>query len=97
MSINPILLKLDKVLCKYFGFEKEEITPNTVEIGNNQVFISSSISFNRHSIKEKWEIFSKDGLAQLNSENKQKLGLALGKAIAEQLVISFDDTPIRKL
>lgn len=97
MLFKSALFKIDKILCAYFGInETEKVSLNEVKLIKNKLFVFNSPAFTRHSAKESWESFSKRAVRQIDSEDKQKLGLALGKAIAAELVISFEETPINR-
>lgn len=94
MTIKTYLLqKMDKVLCFYLGLEYEEACPIAVKIIKNKLFITHTSSHKRHLIEEPWDKFK---IKHTNSTNLEKLGLALGKAIANNLVISFESPSIKK-
>ncbi|OGT35561.1 MAG: hypothetical protein A3F11_00010 [Gammaproteobacteria bacterium RIFCSPHIGHO2_12_FULL_37_14] len=52
-------------------------------------------SFKRHSYTQNWNEFSSVNFKQLNQNNKEKLGIAIGKAIAKNLIISFEEINIK--
>ncbi|MGE3920967.1 MAG: hypothetical protein AB7F64_08600 [Gammaproteobacteria bacterium] len=91
-----ILKKIDLILQLYFGLEDEESRPMNVEIANEKLMITTTNSFKRHKIKKSWEHFSSINAKRMNSEPQEKLGLAIGQAIAEELVIKFDDPKIKE-
>jgi hypothetical protein len=87
---------IDRCLCKYIGIKKQEILPQSVRKTKNRVTLLKTESHKRHSHEQSWEEFSENDLENLSDTAKQKLGVSLGKAIAKNLVISFDQTSIEK-
>lgn len=89
--------KIDWLLRFYFGLEKEEIKPQSIEIINNDIVIYNTNSFKRHLLMQGWENFSESDLKRTSPENKEKLGIAAGKSIAKNLVISFEEAQLTEL
>ncbi|MFK3618023.1 hypothetical protein WJ883_11295, partial [Coxiella burnetii] len=52
-------------------------------------------AYKRHVMKESWSSFSDVSLKRVNPESLEKLGLAAGKAIAKNLIISFEKPTIK--
>ena len=90
--LYKLFSKIDGVLCAYLGLKAQEVTPNSLEIKDGQLFIHNTSSFKRHVNTESWEEFVEHSFEHTTSENKEKLGLALGKSLANNLVISFEPT-----
>lgn len=88
--MKNILKMIDRILCNYFGLGKEIITPTSVEMKDGKLFISNTGKFRRHCYVQNWEEFNMFNLNQVNQENKEKLGIAAGKAIAKNFVVSFE-------
>jgi hypothetical protein len=88
--IKRLLSHLDKLLCRYLGLASMEVKPTTVKLIDGQLFVDSTESHKRHLHSKEWGQFSQQDLHKMSEQNKQKLGLALGKVIAKNLVISFD-------
>lgn len=91
-----ILKKIDKLFCTYLGLEYEAVSPNIVEVISGNVLVSNTESFKRHTYMQNWDEFSAVNLNQVNSRNREKLGIAMGKAIAKNLIISFEDIKITR-
>ena len=89
---NGLLKKIDRVLSNYLGIEKEIIKPISVQLISNKIYITNNLSFRRHKIKESWENFYHSSLKEIEPIESKKLGIALGKTIAKNLVIKFDST-----
>jgi hypothetical protein len=87
---------IDRCLCKYIGITKQDILPQSVKKTNNLVILLKTESHKRHSHEQSWEEFSQNDLENLSETAKQKLGVSLGKVIAKNLIISFDQTSIEK-
>lgn len=91
--MKNILAKVDKLLCRYLGLNKTEITPHLVQKKGKQLVIINTDSFKRHA---QTTPISKMNLEMMNKENKAKLGIAVGKAIASNLVVSFEEIVIKR-
>lgn len=96
MVFKILLKRLDKLLCNYLGINKDEIRPNSVKIQKNKLIITNTIPFKRHSFQEPWDKFNNSHFKQLHKDEREKLGLAAGKALAKGLTISFEEPPIDK-
>lgn len=94
--MKNFLKTIDKMFCKYLGLESEIVLPNAVEIKANQLIISNTESFKRHSYAQNFDEFSIVNLKQISQNNKEKLGIAIGKAIARNLIISFEEVQIKR-
>ena len=55
--------------------------------------ISSNCSYKRHVIRESWKDFA---IKNVEIHEKEKLGLAVGKALAKNLIINFEHTELEK-
>lgn len=91
---NGLIKKIDRRLSEFFGIEKEEIHPQMVQIISNKIVVTNTFSYKRHKIKESWENFSTNSIKKIAEIESGKLGLALGKAIAKNLIVSFEETHI---
>lgn len=94
MHIKKYFQKLDKVICNYLGVEREETRPEHIKTNNGKLKITNTISFKRHTVLESWENYQLTSINQTNPQNKEKLGLAAGKAVANNLVISFEEVKV---
>ncbi len=94
--MKKFLTMIDKKICEYLGLNIASITINCIETNSHEIVISSTESFRRHLYKEKWQQFIKNDLSQVNSINKEKLGVAMGKMFADNLLISFDEICIKR-
>lgn len=91
--MKNILAKIDKILCGYLGLDKEETTPHIVHQKGQQLMIVNTDSFKRHA---QTTPISKINLEIMNKENREKLGVAIGKAVASNLVVSFEKIVIKR-
>jgi|HubBroStandDraft_4_1064222.scaffolds.fasta_scaffold942052_1 hypothetical protein len=91
--MNNVLVKVDKLLCSYFGLTKSETIPQFVKNYGKKLVILNTEPYKR-SVQE--TPISKVNFETVNEENKEKLGVAIGKAIATNLIISFEDVIIKR-
>ena len=94
MVLKQLIGKIDKTLCSYLGLEREETCPTAVQMVGDRLLITKTASYKRHLMKESWNNFSVLDMGQTSPENRERLGLAAGKAIAKNLVVSFEEFPI---
>lgn len=94
-SVNKILKKLDGFSRAYFGLTKidQAATPRMVEVVCDKVVVTNTEPFKRHLQKTS---LSDLEIKELSQVNQQKLGIAAGKAIADNLIISFQPPSIKK-
>ena len=98
MLLKMLLGKIDKIFCAYFGLKQGEVQPDTVQMIDDEIIVTTNtLSFKRHTMNESWDDFSTSEMSQVNLENREKLGLASGEVIAKNLVISFEETPIKSV
>lgn len=93
--MKNILEKLDSLFCKYLGFDRQVSTLSTILVKNKDIFISNNESYKRHQHRINWNVFASKNLPHLEEGNKKNLGIAMGKAIAKNLVISFDEILVK--
>ena len=94
-NMKRILRKIDKIFCAYLGLDANEVLPSYVTIKENRLIVSNTESFKRHFYTQNWNEFNSINFKQLSQKNKEKLGIAIGKAIAKNLVISFEEITIK--
>ncbi|TAK74013.1 MAG: hypothetical protein EPO11_07490 [Gammaproteobacteria bacterium] len=94
--MKNILNKIDKALCYFFGLEQEVVSPYAVALKNNKLIISNTTSFKRHYYSQNWDKFGLANLKHISQYHKEKLGIAMGKAIAKNLVITFEEIEIHE-
>lgn len=94
---NGLIKKIDRKLSEFFGMEKEGVHPQMVQIISNKIIVTNTLSYKRHAIKESWENFSTFSIKNVAKIENGKLGLALGKAIAKNLIVTFDETKIKEI
>jgi|GEM_PF-4296138 len=88
-----IFKKLDKLLSRYFGLVDEIITPHFIKMKNDELVVLSTNSFKRHLHQTS---VSNLDLQLIAKDNQKKLGIAVGKAIASNLVVSFEESLIKR-
>lgn len=91
--MNNVLIKMDKLLCSYFGLPKPETIPQFVKNYGKKLVVLNTEPYKRN-IQE--IPISKINLDTVNKENKEKLGVAIGKALATNLIISFEEVIIKR-
>lgn len=97
MLRRKILLEsIDRLLCGYLGIKAEKTCLNTTLMNNKTLMVTHTLSFKRHLLKESWTEFNKFSIRHVNSTDREKLGLAMGKTVAKNLVISFEEPPIER-
>lgn len=95
--LKKILNKLDKLICNYLGLIGNEVDrPRSIKIINNDIYIFKNTPFQRYKSVESWTHFNDHGIHQENNIFRMKIGIAAGKAIAKNLVVSFDNVEVKK-
>lgn len=97
MLIKELFRKIDKIICSYLGLEQEKICPTSVQMQDDKLMVTNTASFKRHLTKESWDNFKILSMQQTSLDNLEKLGVAAGKAIAKNLVISFEEPSIKRI
>jgi len=87
---------VDNFVRKYLGLNRQNTTPSIVNYNKNKLTIISTESYKRHTHSNDINDFISCKLDNLNESNKLKLGSALGKAIAKNLTISFENITVKK-
>lgn len=91
-----ILEMINTWICNYIGLNEQEITPDTLKKTGNKVELMNTESFKRHIHHEKWDTFLSTNFEEMNEPTKKKIGISMGKALAKNLVISFENISIKK-
>ena len=87
---RKLLCNINQKLCSYFGLKQvSTVKPEYVRTEKSTILITSTEANKRHRYKNTFNEFIDKRLNQTTEENKRKLGLAIGKAIATDLEISF--------
>lgn len=94
--MGNILGSIDALICSYLGINSNETTPCQIKNTGGILSITNTEPFKRHIQVQKVDDFLNDGFDKLSNANKRKLGLAIGKSIAKNLVISFERTKPNK-
>lgn len=92
-SIKAFFERLDKLLCVYIGLENDNESASALECNSSKIWILFTNSFRRHYQKQALEDFFNSKFSNVSNKDKEKIGLALGKAIADDLIISFTSYP----
>ncbi|MFZ2486293.1 MAG: hypothetical protein WAW84_06865 [Candidatus Rickettsiella isopodorum] len=91
-----MLKVIDKYFCKYLGLNRDSIRLDSLKKKDTKFIVKSTMPFKRHLIHEQWNNFEASSFKELNKKDYEKLGIAAGKAIAKNLVISFEGSSIDK-
>lgn len=95
--IDKFLSICDKMICRYLGLSGSEVDrPRTIKIVNNDIVIVKNVPFQRHKSYESLSHFNEHGINETDEINKQKIGMAAGKALAKNLKISFEELEIKE-
>lgn len=93
---HKILDKINSILCKLFGMEeKAKCTANFVSYTNNRLEIFTNEPHKRHRIISSWPQFCAN-IDNASAETKAKLGIAIGKALATDFIVSFENPKIER-
>ena len=93
---NKFLIGFDRIICRYLGLNDNEFDrPNTIKRANGNIFVLTNYPFKRHRFSETILQFSERSAKITNKRNKQKIGVAAGKSIANNLIITFEDIDIK--
>ena len=88
--------KLDKIICIYLGLTGSEVDrARSIKIINNNIIIFKNSPFQRHKVVESWKHFNDYSMQNEDVTTKKKIGIAAGKAIAKNLIITFDNIEIK--
>src|SRR3990167_3525401 len=91
-----ILEMINTLICKYIGFNEQEIIPDTLKKTGSKVVLMNTESFKRHIHHEKWDEFLSRNFEEINESTKIKVGISIGKVLAKNLVVSFENVSIKK-
>jgi hypothetical protein len=93
-ELIELLAKIDKLLCRYLGLEEMELTPQVLEQKKDgQLMVLNTESFKRHAYMVP---IAEMSFTSINNVNRNKLGAAIGRMMANHLVISFDEIIIKR-
>ena len=96
MLLNALLENLDKIFCRYLRKKIKKNKPYNLRIRNNQLIVTRTIPFKRHILQEQRKDFDVPDFKKLHRNDREKIGLATGKAIAKGLAVSFEEVSIDK-
>ena len=93
--LTQCLQKADGWICAYLGLEKEKTQPTKVSMSHGKMYVYSHQSYKRHQVMSDWQTYQGVDLAQTPPEQQEQLGMAMGKAVAKDLVVSFDQPTVK--
>lgn len=94
--MKKILEMIDNLICKCVGFDEQETTPDSLKKAGNKLILMNTESFKRHVHHEKLDKFLSTHISKMSESTKQKVGISMGKALAKNLIISFENVSIKK-
>lgn len=94
--MQKFLAYIDNIICNYLGIHQQDINPDSIKKIGNQLIVRNTESFQRYLYCEKLDRFLETKLHHLTATDQKKLGVSMGKAIASNLIVSFDSTQIRR-
>ena len=80
------LIKIDAFFCSYLGLSRTYSRPEKVAFISDSLFITNTESNKRHLHTIP---FKEMNLSEYSDEDKDKLGKAIGKSIATNLIVKF--------
>ena len=89
-TVLRMIAAVDAFICRYVGMESQCATPSRVQWSDDQLMVLHAESYKRHLLPMTWQRFSRDELVDLSSEDKSRLGVAVGQSITKGLVVSFN-------
>lgn len=92
--LTQCLQKADRLICAYLGLETEKTQPTKVVMSRGKVYVHSHQSHKRHHVASEWQSYQGVELSQTPPEQQEQLGVAMGKAVAKDLVVSFDQPKV---
>ncbi|WP_339051043.1 hypothetical protein [Rickettsiella endosymbiont of Xylota segnis] len=66
----------------------------SLRMKNNYLIVTCALPFKRHVFKKSWNDLNVNDLIKSHPHMNGKVGLAVGKTIAKDLVISFEEVEI---
>jgi hypothetical protein len=94
MPKNRFIKNVDKILCRYLGLETTEVNPSSIKLTGQQLFVTTTESYKRHCLQQNWEDFAANNFHLTTTLDKEKLGVAAGKILAKNLLVSFQNISI---
>lgn len=95
-GMSEFLAYIDNKICSYLGIHQQDINPDSIKKIGNNLILRNTESFKRHLYNERLDQFLDSQLNNLSTPDQRKLGISLGKAIANNLIVSFDTPLIRR-
>jgi|TARA_A100001035_G_C27421687_1_gene337538 hypothetical protein len=91
---QKIFNSIDRMIICYIGLslEKDKLRACQVENTGSKVVIRGTGFFRRHLMTDSISTFMKENYQTLSKSQKEKLGKAVGKSIAEDLTVSFNES-----
>ena len=90
-----IFKNIDNIICIYLGLEKNDVeNPKSIKFYKNKLILYKNHMFQRHRYQEVLDFM--ECQTNYSSDLNKKIGIAAGKAIAKNLIISFEKVEIRK-
>ncbi len=90
--LKGFLKKIDKFCLKWLGL-RYAIRPDQVKMINNEIIILSTEENQRFAHTESLQQFISE-FPYITQVDKEKLGVAVGKTLAKNLVVSFESVDI---
>lgn len=90
MILITLLDKIDSYICSYLGLEQDNPKASGVKLVKNKLMVQHTSPFKRHAMISDWNNF-----CDFNARPSEMLGRVAGRAIANQLVVSFKQPKIK--
>lgn len=92
IKLDRLFKRFDKILCLYFGIKQNVVRPIKAKMIKNKLIISNTESNRRHLYRNTFDTIK---FEEINTEDRKKLGVAVGELLAKNLVISFENSTIK--
>lgn len=96
MSLMKLFKRIDRCICKYLSLEDDKLLPSHVISKNDRITVTCTTPHKRHPVKLNWDEYCnishyKDRVA------REKVGMATGKLLAKDLIVSFQKPHVEEL
>ena len=93
---QEIFTAIDKIIVSYIGLssEKDSLRALQVENTGGDIVIRGTRTNKRHMMVDNISSFLDENSDEMNKKQKDQLGQAVGKSIAPDLTISFNESKV---
>jgi hypothetical protein len=88
---KQFISKVESIICAYLRLDREEVKAGNVKFVGKSLIVTHTTSYRRYLFKSLLDEFNNKDYHQHVDANLDCLGRALGKIIATDLVIKFEE------